>query len=208
MSVHYKFKSALDFDTISFDGLHISVDDLKKAIIHQKRLGKTQDFDLQITNAQTKEGKYHHSSALKNAKTPKVNLIRLNLFFFSVCYRIQWRLVFDSEKYVVDNCARTTHATSKEIMGSECRKGGLVSIGSSTQKCRITSGQRGFVADEWHRRGQNQRDDATKHHGLWSTQVSSTKQYLSLLSCSLSVSTKKINSCIFHACYLLRFRYR
>lgn len=58
MSVHYKFKSALDFDTISFDGLHISVDDLKKAIIHQKRLGKTQDFDLQVTNAQTKEGKY------------------------------------------------------------------------------------------------------------------------------------------------------
>ncbi|XP_053683209.1 E3 ubiquitin-protein ligase RBBP6 [Sabethes cyaneus] len=55
MSVHYKFKSALDFDTISFDGLHISVADLKKAIIHQKRLGKTMDFDLQITNAQTKE---------------------------------------------------------------------------------------------------------------------------------------------------------
>lgn len=56
MSVHYKFKSALDFDTIAFDGLHISVDDLKKAILHQKRLGKTVDFDLQITNAQTKEG--------------------------------------------------------------------------------------------------------------------------------------------------------
>lgn len=57
MSVHYKFKSALDFDTITFDGLHISVSDLKKAIVHQKRLGKTMDFDLQITNAQTKEGK-------------------------------------------------------------------------------------------------------------------------------------------------------
>lgn len=56
MSVHYKFKSALDFDTISFDGLHISVADLKKEIITKKRLGKTQDFDLQITNAQTKEG--------------------------------------------------------------------------------------------------------------------------------------------------------
>lgn len=57
MSVHYKFKSALDFDTITFDGLHISVDDLKKSIVHQKRLGKTVDFDLQITNAQTKEGR-------------------------------------------------------------------------------------------------------------------------------------------------------
>ncbi|XP_037902922.1 E3 ubiquitin-protein ligase RBBP6 isoform X2 [Hermetia illucens] len=55
MSVHYKFKSALNSDTVTFDGLHISVGDLKKAIIHQKRLGKTVDFDLQITNAQTKE---------------------------------------------------------------------------------------------------------------------------------------------------------
>ncbi|XP_037956931.1 E3 ubiquitin-protein ligase RBBP6 isoform X2 [Teleopsis dalmanni] len=55
MSVHYKFKSTRDFDTITFDGLHISVGDLKKAIIHQKRLGKVTDFDLQITNAQTKE---------------------------------------------------------------------------------------------------------------------------------------------------------
>lgn len=56
MSVHYKFKSALDFETISFDGLHISVADLKKEIINKKKLGKTQDFDLQITNAQTKQG--------------------------------------------------------------------------------------------------------------------------------------------------------
>jgi E3 ubiquitin-protein ligase RBBP6 len=56
MSVHYKFRSSLEFDTITFDGLHISVADLKKAIIHQKKLGKAVDFDLQITNAQTKEG--------------------------------------------------------------------------------------------------------------------------------------------------------
>ncbi|XP_030558535.1 ankyrin repeat domain-containing protein 12 [Drosophila novamexicana] len=55
MSVHYKFKSTLNFDTITFDGLHISVADLKREIILQKRLGKVIDFDLQITNAQTKE---------------------------------------------------------------------------------------------------------------------------------------------------------
>lgn len=57
MSVHYKFKSTLDYDTITFDGLHISVADLKKAILQQKRLSKITDFDLQIINAQTKEGK-------------------------------------------------------------------------------------------------------------------------------------------------------
>lgn len=57
MSVHYKFKSALTFDTITFDGLHISVRDLKKEILQQKQIGRTADFDLQITNAQTNEGK-------------------------------------------------------------------------------------------------------------------------------------------------------
>ncbi|XP_021957294.1 E3 ubiquitin-protein ligase RBBP6 isoform X2 [Folsomia candida] len=55
MSVHYKFKAALDFSTVTFDGIHISVTDLKKEIIEQKRLGKNVDFDLQIQNAQTKE---------------------------------------------------------------------------------------------------------------------------------------------------------
>lgn len=68
MSVHYKFKSALDYDTVTFDGLHISVKDLKKAILQQKKIGKTIDFDLQITNAQTKET-YTNDDALiaKNA---------------------------------------------------------------------------------------------------------------------------------------------
>lgn len=55
MSIHYKFKSALEYDTVTFDGLHISVKDLKKQILHQKKIGKSTDFDLQITNAQTKE---------------------------------------------------------------------------------------------------------------------------------------------------------
>lgn len=56
MSVHYKFKSSLEYDTITFDGLHISLKDLKAAIVQQKKIGKGTDFDLQVTNAQTKEG--------------------------------------------------------------------------------------------------------------------------------------------------------
>lgn len=80
MSVHYKFKSSLDFDTISFDGLHISVADLKKEIINKKKLGKTQDFDLQITNAQTKEGMYifmnHICNFLQNQIVLFINRIQ------------------------------------------------------------------------------------------------------------------------------------
>ena len=56
MSVHYKFKSGKDAHTITFDSLHISVGELKKAIMQQRKIGKSADLDLQITNAQTKEG--------------------------------------------------------------------------------------------------------------------------------------------------------
>ena len=57
MSVHYKFKSAMEYDTLPLDGVNISLEDLKEAIIEQKRLGngKRKPFDLQITNAETNE---------------------------------------------------------------------------------------------------------------------------------------------------------
>lgn len=51
MSVYYKFRSESNaqISYVDFDGLHISVSDLKKAILHQKRLGKTADFDLLVS---------------------------------------------------------------------------------------------------------------------------------------------------------------
>lgn len=54
--VHYKFKSSLDYQSVTFDGIHISLGDLKKAIINQKRM-KNGEFDLEITNAQNGEGR-------------------------------------------------------------------------------------------------------------------------------------------------------
>ena len=56
--IHFKFKSSREYDTLTFDGLSISLGDLRKAIIQHKRLGTITDFELQITNAQTGEGKY------------------------------------------------------------------------------------------------------------------------------------------------------
>lgn len=53
--VHYKFSSKLNYDTVTFDGLHISLCDLKRQIMAREKL-KAADCDLQITNAQTKEG--------------------------------------------------------------------------------------------------------------------------------------------------------
>eukprot|EP00611_Tribonema_gayanum_P007601 TRINITY_DN169_c0_g1_i2.p1 TRINITY_DN169_c0_g1~~TRINITY_DN169_c0_g1_i2.p1 ORF type:complete len:171 (+),score=27.43 TRINITY_DN169_c0_g1_i2:225-737(+) len=54
-TVHYKFKSAKDFDAVAFSGMVISLFDLKRAIVEQKNLHKGMDFDLAIVNDQTKE---------------------------------------------------------------------------------------------------------------------------------------------------------
>lgn len=58
--VYYKFKSAREHDHISFDGIEISVFDLKRDIILAKKLGKGTDFDLALYNPHTNEGIYPH----------------------------------------------------------------------------------------------------------------------------------------------------
>ncbi|KAJ7305937.1 hypothetical protein JRQ81_010303 [Phrynocephalus forsythii] len=60
--VHYKFSAKLNYDTVTFDGLHISLCDLKRQIMGREKL-KAADSDLQITNAQTKE-EYTDDNAL------------------------------------------------------------------------------------------------------------------------------------------------
>ena len=52
MSVRYKFKNDKDYSTMHLDdGFHISVKDLKKSIVQEKRLGRITDFDLLVTNS-------------------------------------------------------------------------------------------------------------------------------------------------------------
>ncbi|KAL5018494.1 hypothetical protein ScPMuIL_004216 [Solemya velum] len=51
--IFYKFKNNRDYDSLTFDGLYISLLDLKKMIMQVKKLKPT-EVDLQIENAQTK----------------------------------------------------------------------------------------------------------------------------------------------------------
>ncbi|XP_075346376.1 E3 ubiquitin-protein ligase RBBP6-like [Mycteria americana] len=60
--VHYKFSSKLNYDTVTFNGLNISLCDLKRQIMSREKL-KVANCDLQITNAQTKE-EYTDDNAL------------------------------------------------------------------------------------------------------------------------------------------------
>ncbi|CAG8560673.1 13376_t:CDS:10 [Dentiscutata erythropus] len=54
--IYYKFKSAKDYDTLTFDGLGISVFDAKKEILTAKKL-KGNDFDIIVSHAESGEGK-------------------------------------------------------------------------------------------------------------------------------------------------------
>lgn len=55
--IYYKFKSAKDYDNITFDGLGISVFDAKKEILVAKRL-KGNDFDIVVSHAESGEGNF------------------------------------------------------------------------------------------------------------------------------------------------------
>lgn len=78
--VHYKFSSKLNYDTVTFDGLHISLCDLKKQIMGREKL-KAADCDLQITNAQTKEGRSPRAprSSVRGAFTRDLALRRVRV---------------------------------------------------------------------------------------------------------------------------------
>ncbi|KAJ1905726.1 Retinoblastoma-binding protein [Coemansia sp. IMI 209127] len=52
--IQYKFRSSKDYSTVIFDGLSLSVDDLKQEILREQKLDPD-EFDLVITNEQTNE---------------------------------------------------------------------------------------------------------------------------------------------------------
>lgn len=60
-TVHYKFKNAKNYDNVVFDGPYITVAALKADIV-AKAFGPSSEVDLQVINAQTKQGTDHQNS--------------------------------------------------------------------------------------------------------------------------------------------------
>ena len=55
-TIHYKFKSQKSYDTVTFDGVYISVANLKQLIAEKKGLDKEGTAELLLTNV-TEDGK-------------------------------------------------------------------------------------------------------------------------------------------------------
>uniref|UniRef100_A0A915DBW1 DWNN domain-containing protein n=1 Tax=Ditylenchus dipsaci TaxID=166011 RepID=A0A915DBW1_9BILA len=53
-AIHYKFRSALEYSTLLFDGLSISVEELKLKIFSKEGI-RVESFDLTISNPNTKQ---------------------------------------------------------------------------------------------------------------------------------------------------------
>jgi DNA-directed RNA polymerase subunit N (RpoN/RPB10) len=56
--VHYKFRAHKNYNSVVFDGLGISVFDLKREIVIQQKMQKADNFDLVLSNAETGEGEH------------------------------------------------------------------------------------------------------------------------------------------------------
>jgi len=86
-SVHYKFKSNNEFKTLTFDGVSISIADLRKEIIQKSKMGKLKDdFHLQITNPQTGEGTAVVSSCVIYNSKLELNSLSLITWYGDCAY--------------------------------------------------------------------------------------------------------------------------
>ena len=54
--VTFRFKSATATDTVVFEGMCISVGELKRAIVEKKGLSRDQAMELELSEAQTGRG--------------------------------------------------------------------------------------------------------------------------------------------------------
>ncbi|MBN3302994.1 RBBP6 ligase, partial [Amia calva] len=70
--VQYKLYSKLTYDKVTFDGLHITVSDLKRQIISRENL-MSKPSDLQITNAETEEDYTDDGALIPRNSTVKIS---------------------------------------------------------------------------------------------------------------------------------------
>jgi protein MPE1 len=75
-SVFFRFKNQKDVQRVTFDGTGISVFELKRDIINISRLGDGTDFDFNIYNLDTNEGKEQPTTCASSAPS-RLTLIRI-----------------------------------------------------------------------------------------------------------------------------------
>jgi protein MPE1 len=76
--IHFKSVYNINYDKVTFDGVSLTLPELKKLIIEKSKFNKQVDFDLEITNADTNEGMFHQSQIFF------INSNKIYSFFFNI----------------------------------------------------------------------------------------------------------------------------
>ena len=76
--IHFKFKSSIDYEKLTFDGLHISLSDLKEAIMKQKKIGSFNQYTLSVKDAQSKKGEQRKRSLVYKVTVRIVRKVRFS----------------------------------------------------------------------------------------------------------------------------------
>jgi len=80
-NVHYRFRATLEYKTLTFNGLHISVEELKRLISEKENI-RAESFDLKISNVATKreyesEELVPRNSSVLVTRIPRENALKL-----------------------------------------------------------------------------------------------------------------------------------
>lgn len=103
--IHFKFVYNKNYDKITFDGVSLSLSQLKKLIIEKNR-SKQVDFDLEITNADTNEGSIDFF----------ISFFCFSLFYYKkFSYYFSFVLVYQNEN---DMIMKNTRVNVKRVVKS------------------------------------------------------------------------------------------
>lgn len=98
--IRYKFKTALEYDKVTFDGLQISVSELREKIMSLKKMNLSDNLTLDIMDAQTKKSEWRGVMVVMvcNWKGER-NLIVL--LFDLICYLFPLVSVYSNDSVMI-----------------------------------------------------------------------------------------------------------
>ena len=104
--IHFKFVSNKNFDKIVFDGVTLTLSQLKKLIFEKSKLPSKLDFDLEITNADTNEGKTFFFCWLETRSNREFNF----KFFCHQVYKSDTDLIMKNSRVNVKRIMKSSVA--------------------------------------------------------------------------------------------------
>ncbi|KAJ8903813.1 hypothetical protein NDN08_000346 [Rhodosorus marinus] len=135
-AIHFKFKSAKEYDSIGFEGDNLKVADLKVAIVEQTKLNSGESFDLEIKDAQTSE-EYSDESLLVPKNTSVIVVRKPGIRAGGIL--AQHQMAKKNERYAETRNPSATQPTPATAAAQAVSASGPTAVKGETEEARIAS---------------------------------------------------------------------